>query len=74
LAIFFHGISFFEKKETKNFFLLLNPMRISQLTDRFALRSRLFSLTLTHISHAHCQSSALPLRSNLSLGLSVGQK
>jgi hypothetical protein len=65
---------FLKKKKQKNFFLLLNPRRISRLTDRFALRSRLFSLTLSHIAHAHCQSCALPLRSNLSLGLSVGHK
>jgi hypothetical protein len=67
---------FLKKKKQKNFFLLLNPRRISQLAlaDRFSLRSRLFSLTLSHIAHAHCQSSALPLRSNLSLGLSVGHK
>jgi hypothetical protein len=66
---------FFQKKKQKNV-LLLNPRRIRQLelTDRFSLRSRLFSLTLSHIALAHCQSSALPLRSNLSLGLSVGYK
>jgi hypothetical protein len=66
---------FFEKKKQKNV-LLLNPRRIRQLglTDRFSLRSRLFSLNLPHIAHAYCQSSALPLRSNLSLGFSVGHK
>jgi hypothetical protein len=64
---------FLKKKKQKNF-LLLNPRRIRQLTDRFSLRSRLFSLTLTHIASAHCQSCALPLHSNLSMGLSFGQK
>jgi hypothetical protein len=65
---------FLKKKKQKNFFLLLNPRRISRLTDRFSLRYRLFSLTLTHMAHAQCQSPALPLRSNLSLGLSIGHK
>jgi hypothetical protein len=69
---FFIGISFLKKKKQKNFFLLLNPRRIRKRND-FHFRSRLFSLTLSHIARAHCQSSALPLRSNLSLGLSVGQ-
>jgi len=73
---FSEAFLFLKKKKQKNFFLLLNPRRISQLelTDRFSLRSRLCSLTLSHIAHAHCQSSALPLRLNLSLGLSVGHK
>jgi hypothetical protein len=67
---------FFEKKKQKNFFLLLNPRRISQLelTDRFSLS--LSAIFFDPNAHRPCALSKLrlPLRSNLSLGLSLGHK